>query len=352
MRAGRYDMTIQPGLAVCDRRRNPGAAAPGQGSFFAAAALCAALLIVLLAWASTGGSQPVRAAVPPGEARPEAGKQADHHLVVLGDPHIPGKSLAVKQRVLKRIGAWSDVEGIVAVGDLCADRCTREEVAAVQAFFGGLAKPLLPIAGNHDALYEDFTDPKGKRVRASPETVARKLSRFREAFGLTAIHYHRKVGPYLLVFLSTDRPDFLAGLSAAQFAWLRGTLEENRQTPTLVFFHAPLQGTLRDYNDYANTPHFVAQPAEAIRDLLKRHPQVFLWVSGHMHITPREESFASPINLYDRRVMNIHVPDMNRKAIWTVSLFLYPDRVVVRTYDHQTGAWLKELDRTVPAPPP
>ena len=37
-------------------------------------------------------------------------------------------------------------------------------------------------------------------------------------------------------------------------------------------------------------------------------------------------------------------------TIWTNSLFLYPDRVNVRTYDHKQAIWLKDLERTIKTP--
>jgi hypothetical protein len=344
-------MRIKAIITWLHRTRAIGAGT-ARGGFHSVALAFAVSWLICLLILTMGSADPGQAASGAATAALRAGAagQPGHHLVVLGDPHIPGKHLIIKQRVLKRIKSWADVQGIVAVGDLCADSCTAEEAAAVQAFFSGLAKSFYPIAGNHDVHYEDLPDPSGKRVRASPATVERKLRRFQEAFNLPAHHYFRIMEPYLLVFLSTDRTDALAGISTVQLAWLRGTLEAHRQKPTIIFFHAPLAGTLRSYNGYANSFHFVAQPTVAIHDLLREHRQAFLWVSGHMHTTPLEESFASPVNLYDGRVQNIHVPDMNRRQIWTVSLFLHPDRVVVRTYDHKAVAWVKELDRTVPAP--
>ena len=41
---------------------------------------------------------------------------------------------------------------------------------------------------------------------------------------------------------------------------------------------------------------------------------------------------------------------MNRGAIWTNSLYLYPDKVVIKTYNHEDNAWLPQLDRTVLTP--
>jgi Icc protein len=77
---------------------------------------------------------------------------------------------------------------------------------------------------------------------------------------------------------------------------------------------------------------------------------VFLWVSGHTHTSPEEESYASPINVYAKRITNIHNTDMNRAAIWTNSLYLYPDRVVIKTYNHKEGVWVPQLQRDVLLP--
>jgi hypothetical protein len=41
---------------------------------------------------------------------------------------------------------------------------------------------------------------------------------------------------------------------------------------------------------------------------------------------------------------------MKRRHTWTNSLYLYENRVVVRTYDHRKGEWVVILDRAVPWP--
>ena len=270
-----------------------------------------------------------------------------HHLVVLGDLHLPGSNLAVKDKVLQTINTWGDVEAVVAVGDLCEEDGSPREYRAVKSFFAQLAKPLLPVVGNHDFIYSWFK--KGtKSVRGDAESREGRLRNFRETFGLSSVYYSKTVGDYALIFLSTDSPDHLAEISPAQIAWLRQELERHRQRPTIVFFHAPLEGTLDNYNSSVNTPNFVAQPATTIRALLAEHPQVFLWVSGHTHTPPSRASFASAVNLYDGRVMNIHCPDLQeREVVWTNSLFLYPDRVVVKTFDHAKGVWLKKNERAI-----
>ncbi len=235
---------------------------------------------------------------------------------------------------------------VIAVGDICEDLGTDNEYEAAKKFFDKMDKPLFPIAGNHDYLYSSFLSPQGKRVRADAASMQKKLNKFRETFGLPSISYSKMAGSYLLVFLSPDGSDHLSEMSDQQIGWLRAELEKNKDAPTIIFFHAPLNGTLRDYNSNANTPNFIAQPYEKIHEILVQNSQVFLWVSGHTHTSPKEESFAAPINIYENRVTNIHNTDMNRETIWTNSLLLYPDKIVVKTYQHKKDIWLPDFERT------
>jgi 3',5'-cyclic-AMP phosphodiesterase len=314
-------------------------------------AVLSIMMLFLVGCATTGDYEPTPNTAQFQQARADARDKTHHHLVVLGDPHLPGKNLEAKEQVIQKINSWDDVDMVVAVGDICEDRGTEEEYVAAGKFFGKLNKPLYPIVGNHDFIYEDVLSPKGNRIRAKPYTNEAKLRRFRETFRLPTIYYDKKAGSYLLVFLSADRPDHLAQISEKQAEWLRTELQKNNSTPTIIFFHAPLKGTLRDYNSNANTSDFIAQPSATIHEILMKNPQVFLWVSGHTHTSPKEESFGSSINVYEKRVTNIHNTDMNRETIWTNSLYMYPDRIIVKTYDHKRDAWLQDLERTILPPP-
>jgi len=273
-----------------------------------------------------------------------------HRLVILGDPHLPGRLIEKKEAVLETVNSWEDVDLVIAVGDICSDWGSDEEYRAAGEFFKKLKKPFFPVAGNHDYIYETPAGPDGGLAVAPRPVQEAKLQKFRETFDLPDYFYRRMVGGYLLLFLSSDHVDFLSGMSERQLAFFRSELEANRKTPTIVIFHGPLNGTLKNYRRWINTPGFIAQPHEEIHELLKQNPQVFLWVSGHTHTPPSEESFASAVNVYDGRVTNIHNKDMNRGDIWTNSLYLYEDRVVVRTWDHQINAWLPDLERTIAAP--
>ena len=274
-------------------------------------------------------------------------------MVILGDPHLPGKDLENKKHVLEKINSWEDVEMVIAVGDICEYFGTDAEYTAAKEFFSVLHKPLYPIASNHDYIYESPGEPNSKRLSmGSPATQHAKLRQFCKTFGLTHYFYSRNVGGYLLVFLSADHPNHLSGMSEQEITWLRSELGKNSKTPTIIIFHGPLKGTLRDYKRFVNTPNYIAQPAETIHEILMNNPQVFLWVSGHTHTPPLEESYASPVNVYAGQVTNIHNKDMNSGTIWTNSLYLYPDRVVVKTFNHQEEIWLPAFDRTITLPKP
>ena len=285
-------------------------------------------------------------------------------IVLMADAHLPvrtevvqdvAKQLrieAAKEKTLQDINAWDDVAQVAVLGDITAERGTVEEYAYAVRYFEALKKTLFPMVGNHDYMYADTLSEKGKHLRADARERQEKLERFKAAFHLPEVYYSKQEAGYLLLFLSPDSLDgkYLTELSPRQLAWAQQQLEAKPQLPTIVFFHAPLAGTLAPYNKEANTPNFIAQPEAALAELIQRHPQIFLWVSGHTHTPATNASFASPVNVYAGRVTTIHNADMDRETIWTNSLYLYPDRVVVKTFDHKRGAWLEQLERTVYLP--
>jgi predicted phosphodiesterase len=280
------------------------------------------------------------------------GAPAYQRLVVLGDPHIPGNHLEVKQQALDDINSWPDVKLVVAVGDICSLYGTDEEYAAAKEFFARLNKPMAIIDGNHDFIYATPAGQEGGFMPGSSESKQEKLEKFAKIFGQPGLYFSRQLGEYLLVFLAADNEDYQIGITDSQLGWLRQELAAHPKSPTIIFFHAPLVGTLRNYRPWVNQPGAVAQPSEQLREILAANRQVFLWVSGHTHTSLQEESYASPINLYDGRVTNIHNTDMNKGEIWTNSLYLYPDKVVVRTFSHRQQAWLPKFDRTILPPEP
>lgn len=278
-----------------------------------------------------------------------ADKRDYSRIVVISDTHLSESSATFKGKMIADVNAWPDVDLVAVPGDLCARLGAPEEYAYAGKFFAGLSKPAAFIGGNHDYIYSALI-PAGKKNRAAPEERSAKLEMFRKTFNTPGDYYSRRLGGYLLVFLSVDSlsSGFLAEMSKPELEWLAAELAANRKMPTIIFYHAPLNGTLLDYHPNVNTPDFTAQPEKKIRKILKKNPQVFMWVSGHTHTSPAEPSYASPVNLYEGRVTDIQNASMDQG--FTNSLYLYPDKVLVRTYDHAKGIWLEKLERTVTPP--
>jgi len=287
---------------------------------------------------------------------------ACRRLVVLGDPHLPVRTrevkslekqqriLAAKREVLQQINGWPDVDGVTVLGDVAAQFGNAIEYDFAKAYFSGLEKPVFFIAGNHDYIYEDGFDARGHLVKGSEESKAAKLRQFQKNFGLKSLYYSRQVNAYRLLYLSPDSllSPHLTEMSPAQLEWVRRELAAHKKEPTIVFFHAPLQDTLLPYNHTANKPDFIAQPAERLAEIIRANKQIVLWVSGHTHTPATNESYANAaINTYAGQVQNIHTSDMDREVIWSNSLYLYADKIVVRTYNHAAQQWEEALDRTI-----
>lgn len=289
-----------------------------------------------------------------------APKNPDYHrIVVLGDPHLPVRNkvtddlkkeriIAAKRQVIEDINTWQDVDKVAVVGDLVAQTGDEEEYTYVKEYFAAVHQEVLPINGNHDFTYQDSLSPSGKLVKANAEERTAKLQRFKETFGLSELFYCRRAGSFLLIFLGPDKVEnaHLTELSERQLEWFKAQLAENPKTPTIVFFHAPLMGTLLNYNKEVNTPNFIAQPEALISQLINENPQILLWVSGHTHTPLTNESYAAEINKFGT-CLNIHNADMDRETIWTNSLYLYQDKVVVKTFNHKTRLWEDSLERIV-----
>jgi 3',5'-cyclic-AMP phosphodiesterase len=284
-------------------------------------------------------------AAAPGEQRP-------YGIALIGDPHLPGKNLPSKEKVIRTINGWTDIDRVVVLGDICKETGTTGEYAIAKKFFDGLQKPLRLVAGNHDIIYEDDANMEGRKVRASAATRRKKLARFAETFRMKELYSAERLGNYLLVYLSPDdlETDLLVKLSEERVAWLGRELAGHRDAPTIIFYHAPLAGTLHPYNERVNAPSFIAQPADRLGELLRANPQVFLWVAGHMHVPATNESYNSPVNVYEKWVTVIHNTDLERKRPWTNVLYLYPEKVVVRTYEHWQESWLPDMERTIRPP--
>ncbi|MHC1718668.1 MAG: metallophosphoesterase [Acidaminococcaceae bacterium] len=285
-----------------------------------------------------------------------------HRIVILSDAHYPSKlsseenatgrqtKIENKLKTINDINGWNDVDLVVFPGDIVEKLGNEADYSKAKEFVDKLTKAKALIVGNHEFMYDDSLTTNGKLKWASPELRAAKLERFKNTFRVNDLYYSRYIDNYLLIFLSPDVTNgkYLTEISAQQLSWLEKTLDANKTRPTLIFFHAPLAGTLASYNKDANTANFVAQPEKQLHDLLMSNPQILLWASGHTHTPATNPSFAAAINFYEGKILNLHNPTLDGKIIWTNSIYLYPNKIFIRTFNHTTGEFIESLDRTIP----
>lgn len=297
-------------------------------------------------------SEPAESTVNPEVGPPKRSASDYDRVVVISDLHVPENVPPAESAVINDISSWKDVSLVAVTGDVCEKYGSPAELARAKKFLARLKKPYFAVTGNHDYIYEDKPDKDGNKVRGSAKERAAKLNAFTGALQPGLTHYTRQLGRYLLVFLSVDDLDskYLTEMSGTELNWFTNTLGRNKSMPTIVFFHSPLKGTLGDSGKNANTASFVAQPVNRIRDILAANRQVVLWVSGHTHTSAGSPDFNSAVNRYSgTSVTDIHNSDVGGGHNWTNSLYLYGDRIEVRTYDHKTGSWLKG-PRVIKAP--
>ncbi|MCF0254348.1 MAG: metallophosphoesterase, partial [Duodenibacillus sp.] len=271
---------------------------------------------------------------------------------MLSDLHLPVKARkhpdpADRERIVEAklktradVNGWDDVLAVAVTGDLVAESGSPAELEAASAYLKGFRAPVWAVLGNHEFGYRGEADAAGRLL---PLPAAQRPAK-REAalayFGLASPGYAHSVNGWRLVFLQPTSDSFPAGLSEASLAWLDAELGRHAGEPAIIFFHAPLMGTLRAYKKDINTPRTTAQPEAALAAVLKNHPRARFWVSGHTHTSPREPSFADgAANLYAGQVVNLHNPGLERRKQWSRSLYLCRDRLVARTYNHTAGRW-------------
>ena len=177
-------------------------------------------------------------------------------------------------------------------------------------------KPKEFLAGNHEVIYHRNLSSTGRLIPADPYERGLHLQTYEKTFG--PLYHSRKLGQYFLVFLSP------------------ATLESK---------YALIPGSKLD------TPRNYAQPAKKLHQLLTENPQVLLWVSGHTHTSPKNPSFNNPVNkIPGTEILDVHNPTWDGKQVWTNSLYLYPEKIEIRTYSHKKHQWLPQMNRTVPVP--
>ncbi|GAB1352752.1 hypothetical protein MASR1M12_14830 [Erysipelotrichia bacterium] len=275
------------------------------------------------------------------------GKQQDARpctLAVMADLHAKPESLPLLKKAVDRVNNLKDIMGLAIVGDLCSKLGTRSEYETLKAGLKAAKIPVYAVPGNHDILYKDYLID-GEKKRGTPAEKKAKHELFKKTLNLKSLYYSRKIGGHLLIFLPNDALSAIpcSFPSDDAYDFLRQTLHENRKLPTIVFNHAPLEGS---YGDKRTMPPIQAnaQPSGKLKRLLQKNPQVYLWFAGHLHITPSQKYFNFPGNRVGK-VNVVHVPPSQIHASWVQVVRLSPKGAIIKTLDVKSGKYLKGQTR-------
>ncbi len=221
------------------------------------------------------------------------GQAADRFRTDYGFPHLPG----LLERALRPFPApglrlpWLGCHGNHELLSQGVGIVTAELTAALA---GGRKPVRLPDGFDLDEVHETYisrpeafmagpvlpvTPDPDRRPFSLGEFVRANLGHgFTDGNARDATAYYAHDTPALrYIVLATASPAGGADgrIDEAQFGWLEGRLDEVRDRLVVILSHHGL-------DSLTNTRQRAVEPA-AVLDLLLRHPNVVLWLNGHIH---------------------------------------------------------------------
>ncbi|MBA2392758.1 MAG: metallophosphoesterase [Ktedonobacteraceae bacterium] len=222
--------------------------------------------------------------------------------------------------------------------------------------------PFYAGIGNHEYYGTDGEDP---------ETIIETFTTMWEK----PLRYAWVAGKVACIMLDYPNPRTLVEekkvyISQKTLAFLDDALKEFAAYPAIVFLHCPLHNTVLDrdpelHRDYHSLQSFFApENSQEVRNILARHKNVCLYLSGHTHSGWEAPNLVSTEYLGDHPVtfVNLMSPwytgrhkDPEIKADGTLeytpdnpdvqptfAIRIYPQQINIRVRDHHTRQWLKE----------
>lgn len=217
---------------------------------------------------------------------------SDPHLSVPG-PHSPvngvkmfKNSVELLQSTVEAINQVGDIDFVIVLGDLIKD-AEPWNVDRFQEVMDELNMPWYVILGNHDI------SPVDTQATAQEPGVTRAtmISTF-QGHGFNGPQHHWSLDPlpgiHLIGLDSILTGDWGGRVNRQGLNFLKQDLTHHANKLTIVIVHHQLQiYTPAEQTGENDFDKFVLYNADAVKTILKQHPQVIMTLSGHRHLSTR-----------------------------------------------------------------
>jgi 3',5'-cyclic AMP phosphodiesterase CpdA len=244
--------------------------------------------------------------------------------------------------------------------DTCAPENYRLARIRLESQLGTI--PFYAGIGNHE-----YYGPEGE----DPEIMIETFTTMWEK----PLRYAWVAGEVACIMLDYPNPRTLVKenkvyISSETLSFLDDALKEFAGYPAIIFLHCPLYNTVLDrdpeqHRDYNSLQSFFApENSQEVRNILARHKNVCLYLSGHTHSGWEAPNLVSTeylgghpvtfVNLMSPWYTGRHkdpqinadgtlqyTPD-NPDVLPTFAIRIYPQQISIRVRDHHTQQWLKE----------
>lgn len=208
---------------------------------------------------------------------------------------VEGAMVEEAETLLKKavadLNARNDLDFVLVAGDLLA-RSDPLSLDRAKAVLAELRAPYYVVLGDHDGPGPPVTSAEAAAPKT--ETAAAPAAGGSRSTVIWAFQGHGLSGSegywvrpaargLVLVGLDTVRPGRRGGhVDAVQLAWLDGTLTRYADKLAIVVAHHGLV-PLHPLDEGTAWGHLMVDNAAAVRNVLERHPNVLMVVTGHHH---------------------------------------------------------------------
>jgi metallophosphoesterase (TIGR03767 family) len=222
---------------------------------------------------------------------PPAGYEPDRPTRLFGYPRVPGLIEAARQPVhspgleYEVLSVHGNHDALLQ-GTVAADPSLRARAVGSRLVTGlpdgfdprGIAAAVAPIGPAH---YPPDAGAPARVIAADARRELVESGDFARSARRQRNYWMQQVGGLRVISLDTVNPHggWQGSLDEEQFAWLRDELAEPSGLPVVIASHHP-SPTMT--NDYAPDGHRRVLGPEVVA-LLLEHPEVILWVAGHVH---------------------------------------------------------------------